>query len=275
MTAPMSPSPVWDPRQYARFAAERARPFHDLMARVGAISPAAVADLGCGPGDLTVTLLERWPGAVVVGIDSSAEMTAAAEENRARHEAPGRLTFETADLRDWVRSTPEGSVDVIVSNATLQWLPDQLSLLPALAGRLRPGGWLAVQTPANNDAPAHTILGELALSLPYAEFTTGARDPLSEVTPADYVDVLSRAGCRVDAWETTYCHLLGGPDAVLEWMKGTGARPVLQALPAELRAPFEAEYADRLRAAFPERPYGTLLPFRRVFAVATDDNWRS
>lgn len=262
-------SPVWNPAQYGKFAAERGRPFADLVSRIGSTDARLVVDLGCGPGNLTATLLDRWPAARIRGVDSSAEMIEAAAGFTA-----GRLTFEVADLRDWITAAPAASVDVVVSNATLQWVPDQREVLPGLVSRIRPGGWLAVQIPGNHDEPAHAILRELAGTPPYAEHTAAVATRPVLPGPVEYVELLSAAGCTVDAWETTYIHVLQGPDAVLEWIKGTGARPVLQALPDDLRPAFEEEYAARLREAYPERDHGTLLPFRRVFAVARREESR-
>ncbi|TWD79014.1 trans-aconitate 2-methyltransferase [Kribbella amoyensis] len=257
----MRSSPVWSPEQYGKYADERGRPFADLVRRVGAEEPAVVVDLGCGPGSLTATLLDRWPAASVHGVDSSPAMIAEAEKL-----AADRLTFEVADLREW--SAPAGSIDVIVTNATLQWIPEQLDLLPTFVEAVKPGGWLAIQIPGNGDAPSHAILRELANTAPYAEYAA-ERSLRAEVpSPATYIDVLSGLGCSVDAWETTYNHLLPGDNAVLEWVKGTGARPVLQSLPDDLRQRFEAEYGARLAEAYPRREYGTLLRFRRIFAVA-------
>jgi trans-aconitate 2-methyltransferase len=257
----MRTSPVWNPQQYGKYADERGRPFADLVDRVFADQPATVVDLGCGPGNLTATLLDRWPSATVRGVDSSTEMIAAAQPLTS-----DRLTFEVGDLREW--TAPPESVDVIVTNATLQWIPEQLDLLPGFVRALRPGGWLAIQIPGNGDAPSHAILRELAGTPPYAEFAAGKSLRADVPGPAEYVDALSAEGCSVDAWETTYNHLLSGDNAVLEWVKGTGARPVLQALPDDLRATFEKEYGARLAEAYPQRSYGTLLPFRRIFAVA-------
>ncbi len=259
----MRTSPVWNPQQYGKYAAERGRPFVDLVSRIGAEAPARVVDLGCGPANLTVTLLDRWPDATVHGVDSSPEMIAAAAEY-----ASDRLDFEVADLRDWIGAAEPESVDVVVSNATLQWLPDQLDLLPRLVSRLRPGGWLAIQIPGNSDAPLHAILRELARTGPYDEYAAPLTEYPELPDAASYVEVLGAAGCTVDAWETTYLHVLQGENAVLEWIKGTGARPILQALPDELRGRFESEYGARLAEVYPRRDYGTLLPFRRVFAVA-------
>jgi trans-aconitate 2-methyltransferase len=249
----------WDPDRYLTYADERGRPFVELLARVAAAAPTEVVDLGCGPGNLTGLLVERWPDAHVVGLDSSPEMIAAAQ-------ALGQpVSYAVADLRDW---RPERPVDVLVSNATLQWVPDHLELLPSLVAALAPGGWFAFQVPGNFEEPSHTIRAELAAEAPYAEHTANVATPSSH-DPAAYYDALTADGCSVDVWETTYTHVLRGPDPVFTWVSGTGARPTLQALPDVLRSGFEAEFRRRLAAAYPVRNDGTvLLPFRRVFAVA-------
>ncbi|HEX3932133.1 MAG TPA: methyltransferase domain-containing protein [Nocardioides sp.] len=250
---------TWDPDRYLTYADERGRPFVELLARVGAIAPETVVDLGCGPGNLTSLLGERWPEAHVTGIDSSREMI-----ERARVADSG-IAFEVADLRTWV--TTAGQVDVLVSNATLQWVPDHLDLLPGLVSRVSDGGWLAFQVPANFAEPSHVIRTELAAEARYAEHTRDVAVPSSH-DPAVYLEALASLGCEVDVWETTYLHVLTGPDPVFTWVSGTGARPTLQALPGDLRGAFEEEFRQRLRAAYPERGGRVVLPFRRIFAVA-------
>jgi trans-aconitate 2-methyltransferase len=258
---------MWDPGQYLRFADERSRPFFDLLGRVRAEDPGLVADLGCGPGQLTATLAERWPDAVVRGIDSSAAMIEAARKlpAAARTGAAKRLSFAVADIRHW---QPERPADVIVSNAVLQWIGDHLDLLTRWAGILSDGGWLAFQVPGNYDQPSHVILRELAGSARWRPLL--AEVPLNRqaADPADYLDLLARAGCEVDAWETTYLHVLHGEDPVVDWYRGTGLRPVISALPAAEAARFVADYGSRIREAYPATPAGTVLPFRRVFVVA-------
>jgi trans-aconitate 2-methyltransferase len=250
---------TWDPDRYLTFADERGRPFVELVARVGASAPAEVVDLGCGPGNLTGLLAERWPEAHVVGLDSSPEMIAEARS------LGQRVDYAVADLREW---RPTAPVDVLVSNATLQWVPGHLELLPSLVEAVAPGGWLAFQVPGNFDEPSHTIRAELAAEPPYAAWTADVAVPASH-DPAVYYDALSAAGCAVEVWETTYTHVLRGPDPVFTWVSGTGARPTLQALPAQHRPAFEAEFERRLAVAYPVRADGSvLLPFRRVFAVA-------
>ncbi|MGI8645312.1 MAG: trans-aconitate 2-methyltransferase [Nocardioides sp.] len=259
---------TWDPDRYLTYADERGRPFVDLLARIGATEPDTVADLGCGPGNLTTLLAKRWPGAVVTGVDSSPAMIKAARRD---HVDAG--AFEIGDVRDW--SAP-GGVDVLVSNATLQWLPDHLDLLPRLVDQVRPGGWLAFQVPGNFDEPSHTIRNELAAEAAYAAHTAGVALPASH-DPGVYLDALAALGCTVDVWETTYLHVLDSaedPDPVFTWVSGTGARPTLQALPDGLRAEFETEFRARLRAAYPVREHGVVLPFRRVFAVARVEDGR-
>lgn len=249
---------TWDPDRYLTYADERGRPFVELVARVGAQAPGTVVDLGCGPGNLTRLLAERWPTAHVLGLDSSEEMVAAARASE------GQVEWRAVDLRAW---QPDEPVDVLISNATLQWVPGHLELLPRLVAAVRPGGWLAFQVPGNFEEPSHTIRRDLAGEAPYAEHVRDVAAPASH-DPAVYLEVLAGLGCEVDAWETTYLHLLEGHDPVFTWVSATGARPTLQALPGDLRPRFEEEFKRRLRAAYPERPHGVVLPFRRIFVVA-------
>jgi len=253
---------VWDPELYQRFGDERSRPFFDLLGRVAAEAPDRVVDLGCGPGTLTATLARRWPGAQVRGVDSSAEMIEAAQALPADG---GRLSFALGDVRDW---EPGGRVDVIISNAVLQWVPDHLAVLARWAGFLPAGGWLAFQVPANFDQPSHQALRELVGSDRWRPLLAGVRLNRQAAEPAEYVDLLARAGFEVDAWETTYVHVLPGDDPVLDWYRGTGLRPVIAALPPGRADDFLADYRERMSQAYPAAPYGTVFPFRRVFAVA-------
>ncbi len=264
---------MWDPGQYLSFADERSRPFFDLTGRIAATAPGYVVDLGCGPGQLTAALARRWPDADVDGIDSSAEMIAAADRMVADASAPGvhgtagggRLTFSVGDVVDW---KPDRPVDVIVSNAVLQWVPGHQELLPHWAANLAEGGWLAFQMPGNFDQPSHAVLRELAAAPQWRDKLAAARLNRQAGEPGEYLDVLARLGLRVDAWETTYLHVLSGADPVTEWYKGTGLRPVLSVLDEQHAAEFLAAYSARMRAAYLAASYGTVFPFRRVFVVA-------
>jgi trans-aconitate 2-methyltransferase len=257
-------SHTWDPDRYLAYADERGRPFVDLLARVPAERPRVVVDLGCGPGNLTALLAERWRGAQVTGIDSSPEMIATAREIDG-------IRWEVGDLREWAEPDPlalRAPIDVLVSNATLQWIPEHLDLLPGLVDRVARGGWFAFQVPGNFDEPSHTIRADIAERAPYAEHVRDVAVPASH-EPADYLRVLLDLGCEADVWETTYLHVLVGDDPVFDWVSGTGARPTLQALPEGLRDDFETEFRELLRQAYPADPSGrVLMPFRRIFAVA-------
>lgn len=263
---------AWDPAQYLRFADARTRPALELLARVRPAAARHVVDLGCGTGHITRLLAERWPEAEVVGIDHSPEMLAAAAA------APSPVRWRAADVRDW---QPDAPVDAVFSNATLQWLPDHDRLLPRLLGFVAPGGALAVQMPLNWAAPSHRLMRETL-----ADGGPGGR-PLGPpelraslaapwvAEPATYVDRLAAAAVDLgrdvdlDVWETTYLHILDGDDPIVEWVKGTGLRPVLRGLDDDARATFLGEYARRLRDAYPRRADGrTVFPFRRLFIVA-------
>ena len=254
--------PRWDAQAYAAFADERSRPFVDLLARVDADAPRRVVDLGCGPGPLTAGLAQRWPTAEVTGVDSSPEMIEAA-----RPRTGPRVRFVLADLADLGAWAPEEPLDVVVSNAALQWVPGHRSLLGVLVDLLAADGVLAFQVPGNGDAPSHRALRAVAAQEPFAEHAAGV-SRLAVAEPADYLGDLAALGCTVDAWETTYAHVLAGPDPVLRWLEGTGARPYLEALPAGLRPAFTEALRERLAEAYPSRPWGTVLPFRRIFVVA-------
>ena len=253
---------MWDAGQYLRFGGERSRPFFDLIAQVGAAKPGYVADLGCGPGNLTAVLAERWPEARVAGVDNSAEMIGAAQASPAAH--GGRVEFALGDVWDW---RPDLPLDVLVCNAVLQWVPGHDDLLLRWADLLAPGGWLAFQLPGNFDQPSHAIVKELADSPRWRGLLADVRLNRQAGDPADYVALLQRPGYQVDAWETTYLHILPGEDPVFEWTKGTTLRPVLAALGEEQAAAFSAEYAGRLREVYHRGSFGTIFPFRRVFTV--------
>ena len=248
----------WDPTQYTRYADERGRPFLDLLARVGATDPRRVVDLGCGPGNLTALLAQRWPAAAVEGLDSSPEMI-----ERARADVPA-VRFSVGDVRTW---TMPDDCDVVISNATLQWVPGHLDLVRDWAAALPPDGWLALQVPANFDAPSHALMRSLVASPRWAPLVGDVLRHDLVATPTRYAELLLDAGLQVDVWETTYLHLLQGDDPVLEWVRGTGLRPVLAALSSDA-GEFEREYAALLREAYPRTAHGTVFEFRRLFAVA-------
>ena len=254
----------WSATQYTKFEFERTRAVRDLLAHVVCPGASAVVDLGCGPGNSTELLVERFPGAVVTGVDSSTDMI-----ESARRRLPS-VGFEVGDITEWSRS--EGRFDVILANASLQWVPDHATLLPRLLAKLLPGGVLAVQVPDNQHEPSHRLMGEAAASGPWAAKLAGAAGVLGNRQTADwYFRTLDGLGARVDLWRTTYLHVLeGGAHAIVEWFKSTGLRPFLEPLDAEERVGFLARYEEMIGEAYPTLGDGrVLLPFPRLFFVAT------
>lgn len=253
--------PSWDSDQYLKFARERTQPAIDLAMRVEIAAPHGVIDLGCGPGNSTTVVARRWPNAEISGLDNSGAML-----TTARSQFPHGHWIES-DISAWQAAAP---VDVIFSNAALQWLPDHRREFPRLLAQLAPGGALAVQMPANLDAPAHRLMREVAASTPWrAHFPTAPRE--WHVHPPEfYYDVLTPHVSRLDLWTTDYMHVLEGIDGIIEWYRGTGLRPWLDALTDETtRERFLGAYRARLVAYFSERADGhVLFPFRRLFFVA-------
>ncbi|HZB68671.1 MAG TPA: methyltransferase domain-containing protein [Ornithinibacter sp.] len=265
----MTEHATWDPTAYARFSAERSRPLADLVAQVRTDHPALVVDLGCGHGPATLMLAELWPKARIVGVDASEAMLEAARER----DGHGRVEWVQSDLREWDPASLGQAPDVIVTSSTLQWVPGHLDLLDAWVASLGDGGWLALQVPGNFDAPSHRLMRETAERHERAGELTAALDLPAVGEPATYLRYLARLGCEVDAWETTYLHVLdpAGEDEnpVLSWVTATALRPVLDILTdAQERASFVTPYAEQLAEAYPRTPVGVLFPFRRVFAVA-------
>jgi trans-aconitate 2-methyltransferase len=252
---------MWDPEQYLRFSDERARPFFDLVHAIPIDRPRTVVDLGCGPGGMTATLLERWPDALITGVDSSPEMITHAR----RRAVAGRLRFVHDDVMHWRSDEP---VDVMISNACFHWLADHGALLDHLLPQLTDDGVLAFQVPNNTSAPSHRLLAELLETPPWTAKLRGLMRPAIP-SPEWYVERLSERGFAVDAWETRYLHILDGETSVLEWVKGTALREALDRLTRSDREAFLTAYGELLRTAYPRRPWGTMFPFTRLFIVAS------
>jgi trans-aconitate 2-methyltransferase len=251
---------VWNPQQYLKFSGHRLRPAVDLLMRIPDFQVASVADLGAGAGNVTKLIKERWPNAVVVGVEGSAEMVAAGEKA-----APG-VEWLQQDLGSW---RPAQQYDVIYSNAALHWLPDHQTLFPALMEKVAPGGILAVQMPRNFGAPSHLLIAETALNGPWRSRLEHLVTPPPVEAPGFYHDLLAPWSQNIDIWETEYLQVLEGENPVKEWTKGTWLTRYLDVLQGADKAAFEAAYGERVAKAYPRNAAGqTLFPFRRLFMVA-------
>ena len=257
----------WDPAQYHRFADHRLRPALELLDRVPFVDASLVFDLGCGSGNVTRIIAERFAAARVAGVEISDEMRAKAAET------PSRIEWIQADIAEWA---PRQAPEFIYSNAALHWVDDHATLFPRLFGFLAPGGCLAAQMPLSFPMPSHRLmrdtlahggvngarLGDEALSAAVARKWV--------LDAAEYYDLLAPEASTVDVWETEYVQRLEGDDPVFEWVRATGLRPVLNGLRGVERERFIEVYRARLRQAYPRRADGhTLYPFRRLFMVAT------
>lgn len=252
--------PAWNPALYLTYADERTRPVHELVARLSGPDPKTIIDLGCGPGNSTAVLRQRWPGAAVIGLDSDPEMLKAA------HKSDPGVTWVEADIADW---SPEAAPDLIFANAALHWVPDHPTLFPRLFQSLAPGGALAVQMPFNFDEPSHACMRKTAALPRWAplSLSRGAIAPLLQ--PEQYYDLLAPFACQMDLWVTSYQHVMADAAAILTWLRGTGLRPFTASLGPEDKAAFEADYLAMLVEAYPARSDGRrLLRFPRMFMVA-------
>lgn len=260
-------SGTWSPDQYLKFSDHRLRPALELLERVPLTAPEVVYDIGCGAGEIARLMAERWPSASVTGLDSSANMLTKAATT------PSRVRWVQDDIAAW---QPEDAPDLIYSNATLQWITGHSTLFPRLVSFLRPGGVLAVQVPLSWGMPSHVLMrktlddgGPGGSRLGTDELRQGvARKWVDDAD--EYYDLLVGQTRSLDIWETEYLQILSGDNPVLEWVKGTGLRPILDGLNDAERQTYLTEYAARLRATYPMRPDGHILyPFRRLFIVAT------
>lgn len=251
----------WSPSQYLQFEDERTRASRELLARVPLTEPGHVVDIGCGPGNSTELLAERFPGAELVGIDTSADMLVAARERLPR------ATFTRADISCWA---PDESVDLLFANAVFQWVPDHVSVVARLLERLTAGSVFAFQVPDNFDEPSHQLMSDVAAAGAWQDKLADAEAARDPIPPASvYYDRLRSFASHLDIWHTIYNHQLDGPAAIADFFQSTGLRPFLSALEEEERAAFLAEYLRRIGEAYPSLVDGrVLLRFPRLFVVS-------
>lgn len=252
----------WSPTQYLKFEDYRTRPAADLLAHVPAGNVRTAVDLGCGPGNSTELVAERFPDGRILGVDSSANMVEVA-----RQRLPS-AQFSVGDVGNWA---PGSRQDLIFANAVLQWLPNHRDLFPKLVSYLADGGNLAVQMPDNLDEPTHASMREAAGDSRWKEKLAGADEERTTIEDAATYNAILKPHCRrVDIWRTTYFHPLQGVDAIVEWFKSTGLRPYLSRLDEDEKTAYLASYRALLAEHHPTASDGTvMLAFPRLFIVAT------
>ena len=248
--------PTWNADQYLKFEDERTQPCRDLVARISLPHVWKAIELGCGPGNSTKVLAERWSDAQITGLDDSPSMIEEARREQPQHH------WIVEDITHWAEKPSSETFDLVFSNAALQWVPDHASLFPKLFARVATGGAFAVQIPCNLNAPAHESMREISPGMRVREWHAHTSD--------FYYDLLVPYSTRLNMWETEYIHVLPNAEAIVEWYKGSGLRPFLESFDTDSdRAQFLAEYLKRIRAVYPPRPDGNVLfSFRRLFWVA-------
>jgi trans-aconitate 2-methyltransferase len=250
----------WDAEHYLRFADARTLPAVDLLSRIALEAPRSVVDLGCGPGNSTALLKQRWRGASVTGLDTSDNLLDAA-----RRDHPD-IAFAAGDIATWAPAEP---VDVIFANASLQWVGGHDRLIPRLFGFVAPGGAFAVQMPRNHDFATHRLMRQVATEGEWRDRLAGARDPSPVKTPEFYYDLLAPQAADFTIWETNYIQIMDGVEAIIAWLHGTGLRPFLSRLTEIERPVFLERYAALLKEGYPAQADGKiLLPYPRLFFIA-------
>lgn len=261
---------VWDPAQYLKFAGERMRPAADLMTRVPLAAPRSIVDLGCGTGNVTRMLAQRWPGAAITGVDSSAAMLQRAAEEAMPER---RIAWEQADLRAWTPPPDAPPPELIYSNAALHWVDNHATLFPRLLGFVARGGVLAVQMPDQAGAPSHVAMQQTASEPRWRNRLSAAVRPVPVAPLADCFGWLDRAAAAFDGWTCEYLHVLpSAPDGehpVVAWTRGTALSTFLEPLDHYEQIDFVRDYRQRIAQTYPPLADGRVLfPFRRQFFVA-------
>jgi len=251
----------WNPDDYLKFGDERTRPSLDLVSRIAVERPEVVIDLGCGPGNSTQVIRHRWPEARVIGLDRSEQMIEAARAKYPEHE------WTVSAIEEW---SPAQPVDVVFSNAALQWLPDHGPLVARLFGYVSRGGALAFQIPSADFALVRTLIHEIASAREWAPRMSGPLRALTMEPVGFYYDRLAPSARKVDLWETEYIHVMESATAIVQWMSSTGLRPFLDVLESQQESErFVAELTERVVESYPVRPDGRVLfPFKRTFVIA-------
>ncbi len=251
----------WDPSQYLRFKDERTIPSHDLAEKLTLRAPEEIFDVGCGPGNSTAVLRERYKTAHITGGDLSPDMI-----SRARKDHPDMdfIVFDAKTGFDGIHDR----YDIIFANASLQWVEGHRELVPKMYRALKKDGELAVQIPRQDIHPMHRILREIASRERWIDHSDIRPRKMNILSPEGYYDLLSGLGSEFRIWETVYYHVMGSHEAIIDWYKGAGMRPYFEALDEKMRPGFTAEVLEEVRKEYKKQDDGRiLLKFPRLFFI--------
>ncbi len=251
----------WNPEQYLKYKSERTQPSIDLVSRIKIENPKNIIDIGCGPGNSTQILHQRWPSAEIVGLDHSEEMI-----KKAREDYPEQKWL-AADVSSFKSNI---FYDIVFSNAVLHWIPHHEILVPNLFKLVRNRGAMAVQVPANHESPLHKALLSVSSGEKWHRYTKGCEKMLHHHPAEYYYQLLTPIASKIELWETTYYHILPSHQGLIEWGKGTAMKPYLDRLPDDSKKNrFEKEVLAGCKKAYKRQKDGSIVfRFNRLFFIA-------
>lgn len=251
----------WNPQLYLKYKNERTQPSIDLVSRIDAENPEKIIDIGCGPGNSTRVLAQRWPESIITGLDNSPAMI-----EKAGMDYPDQ---------EWILSDISGfetdiKYDIVFSNAAIQWIPGHENLLLKLFSFLSTGGALAIQIPQFNEMPLGKSLEKISGKIKWKELTHGCRELFTYHESGYYYDILAQSSNSIEMWETSYCHVMDSHESILEWIRSTGLKPYIDRMKDDfMKSEFEYEVLESIRQDYPEQKNGKVLfPFKRLFFIA-------
>ncbi len=257
----------WNPNQQLKFTDERIQPAVDLASRIQLQKkPHKILDIGCGYGNSTHVLAQKFPHACIIGIDNSENTIQVAKT--ASIDLDADLDFMICDATTGLPSL-ETNYDIVFSNAAIQWIPRHEELLKNMMGRLKEGGVMAVQTPLQEKHPLYQSIRTLLRNPKWKTVFPKNIQRQNNLSPTEYATILSNIATKYHLWQTTYFHVLSAYRDIIEWFRTTHLRPFFSILPLEKHAEFEAELLEILsEAIIPLKNGNILLPFPRLFFTA-------
>ena len=251
----------WNPQLYLKFKNERTQPSIDLVYRININNPEKIIDIGCGPGNSTQILCQRWPDSCVTGLDNSHAMI---EKAKTDYPEQKWILSDTDNLDQKIK------YDVVFSNAAIQWIPEHEKLIPSLFNITKKNGAMAIQLPKFRDMPIGKSIEQISAKSRWNCYTSEADDLFTYHDYSFYYELLAEHSVKIDMWETSYIHTLDSQEAILEWIRSTALKPYLDCLENnDMKHEFEEDVLDEIKKNYPLQKKGKVLfPFKRLFFVA-------